>query len=118
MPRIETHRPRPRRREAPNSVFADVFSIVLLGLVLLGVVGFVYRALRPGGWIGSTLDSLWEKSPALVWMAGFGCVIAFAMLRGMFPARRERQRNGDLLLYVGASLGLFFLFKLIATGSL
>jgi len=46
-----------------------------------------------------------------------GTVIAAAFLKGvLFPRRGDS--HGDLLLYVGVAVGLFFFFKLIATGSL
>jgi len=91
--------------------------MLLLALVLLGVIGLAYRVLRPGGWAGTVLDYLWGKSPGLVWAAAFGAVIAAAFLKGvLFPRRGDS--HGDLLLYVGVAVGLFFFFKLIATGSL
>ena len=98
-------------------MLADVGSVALLALVLLGVVGLVYRALRPGGWLGSGLDYLWEKR-SRVGVAGRirrgagRC----AFKRVFFPASATDQ--SDLLLYFGLSLGMFFLFRLLVTGSL
>jgi hypothetical protein len=117
MPKSGTHRPVTPRRGGPNNLLADVGSVALLALVLLGVVGLGYRALRPGGWLGSGLDYLWEKSPGLVWLAGFGLVLSGAVIKGVFFPRRQPGQS-ELLLYVGLSLGLFFLFRLLVTGSL
>jgi len=117
MARTGTHRPSPPHRGGPNNLLADVGSILLLALLLLGAVGLAYRVLRPGGWAGTVLDYLWGKSPGLVWAAAFATVIAAALLKGaLFP--RNGDSHADLLLYVGVAVGLFFLFKLIATGSL
>jgi len=117
MPKSETHRRVPPRRGGPSNLLADVGSVALLALVLLGVVGLGYRALRPGGWLGSSLDYLWEKGPGLVWLAGFVLVLGGALLkRAFFPRRQPGQ--SDLLLYFGLSLGVFFLFRLLVTGSL
>jgi hypothetical protein len=117
MSRSRAHRPSPAHRAGPSNLLADVGSLVLLALALLGTVGMAYRMLRPGGWAGTALDYLWEKSAGLVWVAGFGIVIAAALLKNtLFP--RHGVSHGDLLLYVGVAVGLFFLFKLIATGSL
>jgi hypothetical protein len=107
--------PRPSR---PNNLLADAGSIALLGLVLLGIVGLAYRMLRPGGWLGGSLDYLWEKSPALVWLSGFGIVLIVAAARSFMFPRRKEVHHSDLLLYIGVALGLFFLFRLLATGSL
>lgn len=117
MSRIGTHRPPSPRRGGHGNLLADVGSILLLALMLLGTVGLGYRILRPGGWASTLLDYLWEKSPGLVWGAGFGLVIAAAVLKGMlFPRRGDS--HGDLLVYVAVAIGVFFFFKLIATGSL
>ncbi len=114
MPRTGTHR---TRRDAPNNVLADVGSIAVLVLILIGLVGLAYRALRPGGWLGSTLDYFWEKSPGLVWLIAFATVIALAVGKRAFFPTRQRQAQSDLFLYVGLALGVFFLFKLLVTGS-
>ena len=118
MPRGGSHRPTKPRHSGPSNLFADVGSIALLALVLLGLVGLAYRILRPGGWLGSTLDYLWEKNPGLVWLTGFGIVLFGAMARNVFFPRRNQAYHGDLLLYIGVALGLFFLIRLVATGSL
>lgn len=117
MSKTGTHRPVTPRRNGPSNVLADVGSVALLALVLLGVVGLVYRALRPGGWLGSGLDYLWEKSPGLVWLVGFAVVLAGALFKPVFFPRRQPGQS-DLLLYFGLSLGMFFLFRLLVTGSL
>jgi len=77
MPNSRVDRP----RRGPNNLFADVCSVAMLALVLLGVVGLGYRALRPGGWLGSGLDYLWEKGPGLVWMGGFVVVLGGAAVK-------------------------------------
>jgi hypothetical protein len=117
MPRSGTHRTSRPRRAGPSNLLADAGSIALLALVLLGLVGLGYRALRPGGWLGTTLDYLWEKSPGLVWLVAFAIVLGGAVARHLFFPRRQQPFQSDLLLYAGVALGLFFLFKLIVTGS-
>ena len=117
MPKGETHRRVPPRHSGPSNLPADVGTVALLALVLLGVVGLGYRALRRGGWLGSSLDYLWEKGPGLVWLAGFVLVLGGALLKRVFFPRRQPDQS-DLLLYFGLSLGVFFLFRLLVTGSL
>jgi hypothetical protein len=114
MPNSRVDRP----RRGPNNLFADVCSVALLALVLLGVVGLGYRALRPGGWLGSGLDYLWEKGPGLVWMGGFALVLGGAAVKRILFPRRAAAHQGDLWLYFCVALGLFFLFRLLVTGSL
>ena len=45
-------------------------------------------------------------------------ILAAAMARGVFFRRRKQTYDSDLLLYIGVSLGLFFLLRLVAIGSL
>jgi hypothetical protein len=115
MPRSQIQRP---RRYGAVYLLADDGSIALIALVLLGLVGFCYRMLGPDGWLGGALEYLWSKSPGLVWLAGFGIVLVGAMARSIFFPRRDTSYHSDLLLYVGVALGLFFLVRLVAIGSL
>lgn len=114
MPNSRVDRP----RRGPNNLFADVGGVAMLALVLLGVVGLGYRALRPGGWLGSGLDYLWEKGPGLVWLAGFALVLGVAAIKRVFFPRRTAADQSDLLLYFCVALGVFFLFRLLVTGTL
>lgn len=84
---------------------------------MLGITGFVYQALRPGGWVGTAVDYLWEKGAGALWATAFGAVIVLAVVKAvLFP--KDSTDSGDLLFYVGAALGLFYSFRLIVTGSL
>jgi hypothetical protein len=102
MPNSRVDRP----RRGPNNLFADVGSVAMLAL------------LRPGGWLGSGLDYLWEKGPGLVWLAGFALVLGGAAFKRVFFPRRTAADQSDLLLYFCVALGVFFLFRLLVTGSL
>jgi len=95
----------------------DVAAIALVGLVVLGIGGIVYRLFKPEGWGSSLLGYLWDKSPWLVWLAGFS--LASVTLLGRHAVRaRAREGSGDFLTYVLMALGVFFLFRLLVTGNL
>jgi hypothetical protein len=53
-----------------------------------------------------------------VWLAGFGIVLVGAMARKPPLPPPQNDLPQRLLLYVGVALGLFFLVRLLATGSL
>jgi hypothetical protein len=93
----------------------DVAAILLVGLIVLGIGGIVYKLFRPEGWGSSLLGYLWDKSPWLVWLAGFS--LATLTLVGRH-AVRSRGGGGNVLPYLLVGLGVFFLFKLLITGSL
>lgn len=97
----------------------DAVAVAVVGLVVLGVGGLVYKLLNPDGWVSDWLGRLWDKSPGLVWIVGF--VGAAVVIVGKHLYDRNPQGNstrGNLLVYAFLALGLFFFFKLIVIGSL
>jgi len=97
---------------------AEVFSIALICLVVLGLAGVLYKSLMPGGWISSLLDQLWTKNPWLVWLVGFGSASVLAAAKWWFDRDPDAGRRSEALAYAFMALGLFFFFKLLVTGSL
>jgi hypothetical protein len=104
--------------QGANGLIADVLSIVLIGLVLLGIAGALYKALAPDGWLSSVLDRIWSVNPWLVWLVGFGSAATLASLRWCLEGRPAGRRSGEALVYTFLALGLFFFFKLLVIGSL
>lgn len=97
----------------------DGVAIVVVGLVVLGVAGLVYKLLAPeGGWVSGWLGQLWNRSPGLVWVAGFLGAIAVILVKHAYDRRPRGQSGGNFVVYAFVGLGLFFFFKLIVTGSL
>jgi hypothetical protein len=96
----------------------DAISIAVIGFVVLGLGGMVYKALKPGGWLSAALDRIWNQSPLLVWLIGF--TFASALASGMWWLEHNPNVGGrrDVLAYAFLALGLFFFFKLLVTGSL
>ena len=101
-------------RDALGSLVVDVASLVFIGLVLLGVGGIVYHLLKPSGWLADLLDQMWSKSPSLVWLVGFASALVAA---NWLYRRPRRPQDSDLLVYTLLALGVFFLFKLMVTGT-
>lgn len=62
-------------------VTEDAISIAVIGFVVLGLGGMVYKALKPGGWLSAALDRIWNQSPLLVWLIGFTFAGALALGR-------------------------------------
>ena len=118
MNRSKTRKASPLIEQGPNGLIADVLSIVLTSLVLLGIAGAIYKALAPGGWLSSMLDRIWSVNPWLVWLVGFGSAATLASLRWWLEGRPVGRRGGEALVYTFLALGLFFFFKLLVTGSL
>jgi hypothetical protein len=100
-----------------GGLIEDVAAIALVGLIVLGIGGIIYRLFKPEGWGSSLLGYLWDKSPGLVWLAGFS--VAAITLAGRHAVRaRAREGSGNFLTYLLVAIGVFFLFRLLITGSL
>jgi hypothetical protein len=105
--------------ETLRSGLEDAVAVAVVGLVVMGVGGLVYKLLNPDGWLTDWLGRLWEKSPGLVWLVGF--VGAVVVIGGKHVYDRNPPGNttrGNLLVYAFMALGLFFFFKLVVTGAL
>jgi hypothetical protein len=101
-----------------SSLLEDAFAVAMVGLTLLGVAGIIYKSFRPEGWISGVLDSLWQKSPGLVWMAGLGAAALIILVKHYYDRSPSSSRSGNFIAYAFVALGLFFFFKLIVTGAL
>jgi hypothetical protein len=111
----QAYRSSPRSSGWLGGLIEDIGAITLVGLVVLGLGGIVYRLFKPEGWGSSLLGYLWDKSPWLVWLGAF--TIAAGTLAGRH-AMGIRGGSGNLFTYLLLAAGVFFLFKLVVTGTL
>lgn len=94
-----------------------LFHLLLFSLLVLGIGGLLYKALRSGGWVESVLGRIWDQHPTAA------IVTLLATLAGAIWGTRLFERlplygkRGDMLVYCCLALGLFFAFKLVVTGS-
>lgn len=96
----------------------DAFALAVVGFALLGVGGVAYKALSPNGWVSSALGRLWDKSPGLVWLAGFAVATITLVAKHCYDRDPRLDKRGNLVAYTFIGLGLYFFFKLVVTGSL
>jgi hypothetical protein len=82
-----------------STVLEDAFAVAMVGLTLLGVSGLVYKSLKPEGWLSMGLDNLWQKSPGLVWFAGFGLAAVTLIIKHYYDLAPSRNRSGNLIAY-------------------
>jgi hypothetical protein len=101
-----------------SAVLEDAFAVAMVGMTLLGVAGVVYKSLKPEGWLSVGLDTLWEKSPGLVWFTAFSLAAVTLVVKHYYDRAPSRNRSGNLVAYAFVAMGLFFFFKLVVTGTL
>jgi len=99
-------------------VAEDAISIAVIGFVVLGLGGSIYKAFKPEGWLNAALDRVWNESPLLVWLIGFSFAGLLALGKWWLMQNRNPGGRSDVLAYAFLALGLFFFFKLMVTGSL
>ena len=95
-----------------------LFHLLLFSLLLLGLGGLIYKALRSGGWIESILGSFWAQHPTMAIVAMLAALGVAACAKRYFDNATMFGKRGDILVYGCLALGLFFAFKLIVTGTL
>jgi hypothetical protein len=116
---LSNTKPTPRRRAG---LFADLQSVAVHGIVIallaIGVGGFLYKSLRPGGWLSSLTSGLVVDGSWTV-LFGIGALIGVGLVvRQWLDAPEGTGTRGDLVLYAAMGLGVFFTFELIVNGSL
>ena len=95
-----------------------LFQLLLFSLLLLGMGGLIYKALRSGGWVESILGTFWAQHPVMGTMALVAAMAVAAGAKHFFDDVPMFGKRGDMLVYSCLALGLFFAFKLAVTGTL
>jgi hypothetical protein len=108
-----------RRR---TGLFTDLQAVAVHGIVIalmaIGVGGFLYKSLRPGGWLSGLTSGLVAGGSWAV-LFGIGALIGVGLVvRQWLDAPESTGTRGDLVLYAAMGLGVFFTFELIVNGSL
>ena len=95
-----------------------LFHLLLFSLLVLGMGGLVYKALRSGGWVESLLGTFWAQHPIMAIVTLLAAIAAAAGARRYLDSVAMFGKRGDVLVYGCLALGLFFAFKLVVTGTL
>jgi len=96
-----------------------IFQLLLLSLLLLGIGGFVVKAIGTDGWLPGMLQSAWHSNPIYALFVIGALVLGGGWLKRVFDHRLTKlNHTGDVLIYGCLALGVFFGMRLIITGSL
>lgn len=104
-----------------KQVLDAVQSILMFGLVVMGVVGLVWRTVKEDGWIGTLFDKLLNAVvnhplvtiPVLIALGLFGKLWHDYQVEKGFASRLP-----NFFLYGVMAAGVYFVWHFLATGSL
>jgi len=90
-------------------------GLLIVGLVLVGIGGTIYKVISPDGWIalafGRSLSAGAASLGSLIMIAGL------AWFSRGWSSPRYRNRFSDLLVFSFAAAGLLYLSQLMLQGS-
>ena len=104
-----------------KQVFEYVTSFVTIVLVLAGIGGVAYNLFRDGGWLGLALGKVWEinlRYPVVAIPVTLAIVILGKLWYDHNRAKGRTSKLPDVVIYVIMAGGLYFLWRMITTGSM
>lgn len=104
-----------------KQVFEYLQSFATIGLILTGLGGLSYHMFRDGGWIERGLGKIWDfgfEYPLMAIPVVVGAIIFGNLLRHDRLTKGRKSRLPDLIIYSLMAAGVFFIGRLLITGSL
>jgi len=113
------HRPLRTLSSVLHEALQTLFELMILSLLLLGIIGFMFKAFGAGGLVPRLLQTAWETGPGYLVLATVALVVSVAWVKRAFYKRPAAiGRGGDMLVFGALALGAFFGLRLIVTGGL
>lgn len=94
-------------------------SMLVGGLVLLGIGGVVYHLFREGGWMSQGLGALWEAHYEAPIITLILVIAAFFVIKTLHSAQIGGKRESklpDFILFTFIAVGIFFFGRWLTTG--
>lgn len=101
----------------PDTPLANLVAISKLILMMLGLTGIAVEFFKPEGWLKSGFAKLFESTTSMLLIP---VIVLFLWLINRWissPNKTEINKSGDLPMYIMMTLGLYYGFKLVSTGS-
>ena len=113
------HRPIRTLSSVLQEAVQTLFEVLVVSLLLLGIIGFVFKAFGSDGIVLRLLQTAWDSGPGYLLFTGAALMIGFVGLKRFFYRRPAAiGRGGDMLVFGFLALGAFFSLRLIVTGGL
>lgn len=101
-----------------SPLFTLLGSLLVGGLVLLGIGGVAYHLFREDGWLSQGMGALWEahyQAPVLTVILVIAAFFVFKALHSAQGGKRE-SKTPDFVLFAFIAVGIFFLGRWLTTG--
>lgn len=116
---VVTGQPERRFRPAMKSLFTTLGSLLVGGLIMLGIGGVAYHLFRENGWISQGLGALWNaqfQAPVMTVILIIAAIFVFKALRGAQVGNKRESKIPDFILFAFIATGIFFLGRLLTSG--
>lgn len=100
----------------PNSKVSTLMSIVSFLLMVVGLVGIGIELFKDGSVVKSWIGRLFESTTGLLMIP---VIILAAWLFNRWtssPSKTEKNKAGDIPMYIMMAIGAFYVFRIITTG--
>jgi hypothetical protein len=101
-----------------SDIAGFLYSLVLVALALVGMIGILYHALAPKGSLGAWAGRLWTSHPIFASLIIVGLVAMALTARSQQVSYQRATGRSDLPLYLFVALGTFFAARWITIGAL
>lgn len=100
--------------ESKLSVLLAVIRMVLMGL---GLIGVSLDLFREGGWLSKLMDKVFESTTTMLLIPVI--ILALWVLNRWLstPNKSETKKSGDIPMYVMMVIGIYYIYRIITTGS-
>jgi len=95
----------------------DIGYFCVLALMIIGVGGIIYHAVRKDGWIESFTGSVFDQSVSTALAVLVGLVVAGWLTRRWLIASQRHALFNDFLMYGMVALGVIFLGRWFLHGA-
>lgn len=104
-----------------RAIFTLLGSLLVGGLVLLGIGGVAYHLFRDEGWLSQGLGALWEahyQAPVLTIILVIAAFFVFRTLHSAQIGGKRDSKIPDFVLFAFIAVGIFFFGRWLTTGSI
>ncbi|MBY0265599.1 MAG: hypothetical protein K2W84_04245 [Burkholderiales bacterium] len=102
-----------------SPLFTLLGSMLVGGLVLLGIGGVTYHLFRDDGWLSQGLGALWEaqyQAPMMTFVLIIGALFVIRTLHSAQVGGKRESKLPDFVLFAFIAVGIFFLGRWLTTG--